>query len=418
MSETLAQRNKLLKIYNESLQFVKGDICVQNYLQTHLGKLQLEQTDNIAILAIGKAAASMAQGAYRVLKDNIIHGLVVTKDDHVLGNALLPGFDYIESSHPIPTDKSLTAGEAVIKFIQGLPAQTHLLVLISGGASALVEKLNPVVSLKNMIQANDWLLSSGLEIDDVNRIRQQLSMIKGGKLASYAKHLNVTNLLLSDVLSNDPACIGSGLFVPALKQNRNIYLPDWLKALLSQCDNPDVESELKNTVVFTDLVATNRILLNKISAQCLSDTGPRVFDAHPPLSGQVEVEAEKIALQLKQGESGFYLWGGEPTVKLSGRVGKGGRNQHLALLIAEKIKGIQNMVVLCIGTDGSDGNTVDAGALVDGETITRGEQAGLVAKDSITGFNAGEFLQASGDVINTGPTGTNVMDVVIAHKWE
>lgn len=413
------QRKKVLQAYTDALNSVRGDICVQNYMQSGEFKPRWNASEKIAVLAIGKAAQSMAQGAYVILNENVMNGLVITKQDHLLAGLKIDCFEYFESSHPIPSQRSLIAGKKVIDYISGLVADTHLIVLISGGASALVEQLKPCVNLDDLIRVNDWLMASGLTIEEMNRIRQKLSMIKGGKLASYATHLKVSNLLLSDVLSNEPAYIGSGLFVAVIDTKIDTVLPEWLALLLDKCGNS--KPEISEKAIYTALVATNAQLLKNIANDCHLENHEKTFVIDRPLSGKVEVEAEKIVTQILKGESGYYLWGGEPTVELAisnTRVGKGGRNQHLALLIANKIKGIQNILVLCIGTDGTDGTTDDAGALIDGGTITRGELDGLNVDEHISCYNSAEFLHASGDVINTGPTGTNVMDVVIAYKWE
>jgi len=412
------QRKKVLQAYTDALNSVRGDVCVQNYLQSEQFKLRLNATEKIAILAMGKAAQSMAQGAYAVLNENIKSGLVITKQDHLSAGLKIDYFDYFESSHPIPSEQSLIAGKKVIDFVSGLATDTHLIVLISGGTSALVEQLKPCVNLGELIQVNDWLMASGLAIEVMNRIRQKLSMIKGGKLASFTTHLKVSNLLLSDVLSNDPAYIGSGLFVPVIGAKIEAPLPEWLELILEKCEN--FNSEIPGNNIYTALVATNAQLLKNIADSCNPERHEKVFIIDTVLSGKVESEAGKIVTKVLEGESGYYIWGGEPTVELShcsGTIGQGGRNQHLALLIANKIKTMKNIVVLCIGTDGTDGATEDAGALVDGDTVLRAEGEGFDVEEYINSFNSAEFLHVSGDVINTGPTGTNVMDVVIAYKW-
>jgi len=425
------QRNKILKIYTEALGSVKGDICVKKYLESEHFKKHFKNTEKVAILAIGKASQSMAQGAYEVLHKNIISGLIVTKENHLSTGSLIDGFEYIESSHPIPSQKSLNAGKKVIDCVSALPAGTHLIVLISGGASSLIEQTKPTVSLVDLMQVNDWLISSGLGIEEINNIRQKLSMIKAGQLAAFAKHLKVSNLLLSDVLSNNPAYIGSGLFVESTPEKiNNIKLPTWLDALLTSCESPKSAASLTEPYKYnidTQLVATNTTLLKNIAVLCKSKEKHNVHIIEEPLSANVEIEADKIAAQILNGEIGYYIWGGEPTVEVSKGSGsankdnvsmnKGGRNQHLALLVAKKIKTMDNIIVLCIGTDGTDGTTDDAGALVDGNTLLRGETEGLDVDEHLETFNSAAFLQACGDVINTGPTGTNVMDVVIAYKW-
>ena len=426
MIENSNQRKKVLQLYTDALNSVLGNVCVENYLQSEKFKIRTSDNDKIAILSIGKAAQSMAQGAYAILKKNIISGLVITKQDHLSSSSMVDCFEYFESSHPVPSDKSLIAGAKVIDFVSGLPEKTHLIVLISGGASALVEQLKSGISLENLIRVNDWLIASGLPIEEMNSIRQKLSKIKGGKLALLAKHLKVSNLLLSDVISNNPAYIGSGLFVESTTnnfKNISIQLPAWLDALLASCESPKSgasQTEPYKRNIDTQLVATNTTLLKNIATLCKSNENQNVQIVEEPLSANVEIEADKIASQIIKGESGYYIWGGEPTVEISkGNISmnKGGRNQHLGLLVAKKIKAMDNIIVLCIGTDGTDGTTDDAGALVDGNTLSRGDTEGLDVDEHLETFNSAAFLQASGDVINTGPTGTNVMDVVIAYKW-
>ena len=411
MPTNTAQRKKVLEIYNTALKVVHGEQCVAHYLLSDKFSQRLVANEKIAVLAIGKAACSMAQGAYTVVNKNFLAGLVISRQGHLAKPNLNSRFEYFESSHPVPSDKSLIAGQKVIDFITHLPEHTHLIVLVSGGTSALVEQLKPGISLEDLVKVNNWLLASGLAIEEINAIRQRLSTIKGGQLASFASHLKVSNLLLSDIPANDPRFIGSGLFVKNSMNTVASGLPNWLKQLVGS----EVNNEFKNrkTEVFTELIATNAMLVNKIATLC--DSTVNIFNQ--VLIANAELEAETIVSVISRGERGFYIWGGEPTVKLANNAGKGGRNQHLALLIASKIKNMANVIVLCIGTDGTDGNTEDAGALVDGETVLRGEQQGYVLDKCIVRCNSAAFLNASGDVINTGPTGTNVMDVVIAYKW-
>ncbi len=411
MTTNTAQRKKVLGIYNTALKVVHGEQCVTHYLLSDKFSQRLVANEKIAILAIGKAACSMAQGAYTVVNKNFLTGLVISRQGHLPKSDLNSRFEYFESSHPVPSDKSLIAGQKVIDFIDHLPEHTHLIVLVSGGTSALVEQLKPGISLEDLVKVNNWLLASGLAIEEINAIRQRLSTIKGGQLASLASHLKVSNLLLSDIPANDPRFIGSGLFVKNSMNTVTSGLPNWLKQLVGS----EVNNEFKNrkTEVFTELIATNAMLVNKIATLC--DSTVNIFKQ--VLIANAELEADTIVSIISRGERGFYIWGGEPTVKLANNAGKGGRNQHLALLIASKIKNMANVIVLCIGTDGTDGNTEDAGALVDGETVLRGEQQGYILDECIVQCNSAVFLNASGDVINTGPTGTNVMDVVIAYKW-
>jgi hydroxypyruvate reductase len=400
----LAARQLLLEVFQAALTRVEGEAAVRAALADDLPK-------RAALLAVGKAADAMAQGAVAMLGEGLHSGLIVTKyghgePDHWQG---LP-VTYLESAHPVPDHNSLKAGERIIEFVQTLPAELPLLCLISGGASALVEAPWPGIDLDMLQRANAWLLGSGLDIHQVNRVRQGLSRIKGGGLLRYVGERRVIGLYISDVAGDDPAVIGSGLLGPLPEVAPPQALPAWLVQALQ----PPHDARPSCTVERHIIASLDHALSAAVAAG--EQRGCPVQRATEPLVGDAAETAQRIVTVLIDGPPGLYLWGGETTVNLPARPGRGGRNQQLALAAALAISGRDDIFLLAAGTDGSDGPTEDAGALVDGSTVARGKLHGFDAADCLARADAGNLLEASGDLVSTGPTGTNVTDLVIAFK--
>jgi len=395
-------RAYLLRLFASALAAVQGDVVVRRAQAA-------SATDPrpVRLLAMGKAAVAMAGVAAQVLSDRLQDGLVITR--HGYGGPLPHRLRLLEAGHPVPDADSLLAGEAAAAAVSDLPAGWRLLALISGGASALVEVLPEGMTLEELQRLNRWLLGSGLSIHQVNRIRQALSRLKGGRLAARLGRRPAEVLLISDVPGDDPALIASGPFHAPPTTPLPAGLPDWLEALLARHAQPfpDVPA------IPHRIVASNRVAREAAAKACKDFP---VFDHAEPLQGEAEAMARRIVAELAQAPAGLHLWGGETTVTLPPDPGRGGRNQHLALAAALAMAGRRDLWLLAAGTDGSDGNSHAAGALVDGDTVRRGEAEGLSAADCLRRADAGTFLAASGDLVDTGPTGTNVMDLVLALK--
>ena len=409
MPDMTRARRDLLAIFQAGLARVDGRSCVRASLQTLQG--------DVSLIALGKAAEAMTLGALDVLGDRVIDGLVISKPGH-LDKALLTakGMTCLEGGHPVPDASSLQAGSELVTFIRNLPKDRQLLFLISGGASGLVEVLRDGVDLSQLQQVNQWLLGSGLPIDAMNRVRKSLSQIKGGGLIPVLEGRAASVMLISDVPGDDPGVIGSGLLVAA-DDPRNtlddLPLPEWLTALLpseSKADLPPVDNiKIKVVASLNDA--------RQAAAEAARGLGytVTVFGAH--LGGDAAVVGRRLAYELRDAWPGLYIWGGEPTVRLPDNPGRGGRNQHLALTLASYIAGYRDVCFLSAGTDGGDGPGEDAGAIVDGSTVSRGaREAGLDPDQCLADADSGRFLEASGDLIHTGPTGTNVMDLMIGVK--
>ena len=383
---------------------MNGRSCVQAALQ------QQVFPDGVFLVAIGKAATAMSAGAMDAIGSHVTAGLVITRHGHKESSAYAdPRIVSLEAGHPLPDEQSLAAGNALRLFMASAPADAHFLFLISGGASSLVEVLVEDVSLAKLRSLNRWLLASGLPIDAVNRVRTAFSQIKGGRLLRNLAGRNAELLLISDVPGNVPALIGSGLLLPAVPRS----MPE-LPAQFSDLPRaapPNIDSGN----VHTQIVATNHQAMQAVMAIAVSSGRQAYLHDLLPASDAADC-GEEISSLLIDAPPGVHVWGGETTVKLPAHPGRGGRNQLLALAAARRIANEHGIHLLAAGTDGTDGNSSDAGALVDGGSINRGEEGGFDASDCLTRADANTFLEASGDLIYTGPTGTNVMDLVVALK--
>ncbi len=365
-------RGELEAIWRAGVAAVEGKSAVQ----TALARMAPPAPD--LIVAVGKAAASMARAALDHFGADA-PCLVATKTDHAAEAGLPNGVEVIEASHPVPDAMSLKAGDRVLENVSAMQAGTHLLLLVSGGASSLVEVLEDGLTLDDLAAENERLLAAGLDIHAMNRRRKELSRIKGGKLLGAFQGARATVLVISDVEGDDVGVIGSGIG--------------------SAPPAPGFD-------YVGEVVASNAIARAAASREA-ERLGRRVLSSEETLYCDVTEAADRIAATLDD-TAGIRIWGGEPTVVLPETPGEGGRNQALALGVAKRIAGRSGTWVLVAGTDGSDGPTRAAGGLVDGSTW-RPEAAEHLAR-----ADSGPYLERQGALFVTGPTGTNVMDLAVA----
>lgn len=394
-------RNLLLGWFNAALEVVGGRQCVRAALADR------SFDSSVALIAIGKAAVAMAQGANDVVGDKIVCGFVVTKHGYA-GRVPWP---VLTAGHPVPDQASLDAGESLLEFINVLPPQAEVLFLLSGGASSLIEVLAPGVELDDLRQLNKWILGSGVDIVTANKLRKRISTIKAGRLAQYLAPRLTVCLTISDVPGNRLGTIGSGLLVKSSEYESPDNLPGWVVDLIGRTEIalPDSGFDHVQTVVIATIEDARQAVM--LAAQ---EDGFNVKLHTPLLQGDVLSVGPQLAATVSNSASGqVHVWGGETTVQLPVQPGRGGRNQSLALAAAIALDGAAGQYLLAMGTDGSDGPGEDAGGLVDGNTVKQGEANGFDARKELAAANAGAFLEASGDLIATGPTGTNVMDLVI-----
>lgn len=400
--------NDLLTIYQAALDAVNGRQRVRQCLGEH------PVDGRVHIIAIGKAAISMTEGALDVLAENISDALVITKTGYATP---LPWTVY-EGGHPLPDVSSMAAGEALLEFVEGLPVDARVLVLLSGGASAIVEVPATGIALDQIIELNQCLLQSGMDIAQCNQLRQRVSRIKAGGLAAMLAPRYTRVLAISDVADDDSAVIASGplTFSPA---QPDPVLPTGLSPELA---TRLVSANGNNNVPQADHVQyeviANLELACKAAMEKGRELGYRVSHDQRERLADVTAEAKQFAQQVLALEPGaVVVCGGEPVIHLPTDHGRGGRCQHFALAAAMHIHRHEGVSILAAATDGSDGPGEDAGAVVDAQTCTLIEQHGLDCKAMLDKADSGTALDAAAALISTGPTGTNVRDVFIGMRY-
>jgi hydroxypyruvate reductase len=322
----------------------------------------------------------------------------------------------MESDHPVPGEASIASGEALLNYIQQADQDAKFLVLFSGGASSLMEVLAEGMTLEKLAELNKVLLSIGYDITQMNQIRRAISHIKGGRLANYINNRETVSLCISDVPGDDPAVIGSGPLTPVDDDISSLQLPDAIASILEGVEFTPAPDEQLFEQVETHVIATLSDAKNA-AAHTAERLGLPVV-LHPEfMEGNAEEKARELCEYLiHAAEEGVHIWGGETSLILPSNPGRGGRNQHFAAVAATQLIGCENIVLLAAGTDGTDGPTPDAGGVVDASSVAKGAEQGCDITEYIETANVGEFLMRSGDLVTTGPTGTNVMDLVIAIK--
>lgn len=399
-------RTLLLRVYQAALTAVEGRTRVRAVLA------ERRLRGPVRAVAVGKAAGAMLAGAFDALSADIEAALLITRHGYGPRGAGLPRTECIEAGHPVPDAASLQAGERLLRFVADAPPGRSWLILISGGASSLVEVLPDGMSLNDLQRMNGWLLASGFAIGEINAVRGRVSRIKGGGLAAYlARHGagRVLALLMSDVPGDDPGVIGSGP-LHAVAQDLPSGLPGWLRAWVEDAAPAATVLPVMDTVIVANLDTALDAAVRAGAALGLT------VQRHPErLAGAAAATGWRLAGLLASASPGLHVWGGETTVVLPAAPGRGGRCQHLALAAAEVLDG-GDCALLAGASDGSDGVTDAAGALVDGMTLARGRGLGLDAAQALIAADAGSYLAATGDLIDTGPTGSNVNDLVLAFK--
>jgi glycerate 2-kinase len=419
---TKALRKHALAIFRASLAAADPAGAVIR----HLRRLKLDRYRNIYVVGAGKAGASMAQAAERVLGRRIATGLVNVKYGHL---APVRRIELHECGHPVPDRQGVEGAARIAEIAAAAGRDDLLLCLISGGASALTPLPAPPVTLEEKQAVTRLLLACGANIHEINAVRKHISLIKGGQLARLASPAAVHSLLLSDVIGDNLDVIGSGPTAPdastfALagaildKYGIRAQAPAAVRGRIQAGERGEIDetpkpgdplfARVRNTVI-----GSNRLAL-EAAARKAKALGFRTLVLSSQIEGETrEVAGMHAAIAREIAQFGrpvkppaCLVTGGETTVTIKGE-GLGGRNQEFVLAAAISMAGLPAAVVLSAGTDGTDGPTDAAGAIADGETLARQPDAAsyLAANDSY------HYFDALGDLIRTGPTNTNVMDV-------
>ncbi len=405
--------------------------------KVELGNSQLlvGETQRILLIAMGKASVAMTRAAVEIIGERIIRGVCVSKvAPEVLPN--WPKIDIIYGSHPVPDERSLRAGMAVRDLLQSLTAEDLVLVLVSGGSSALVVDPCEGIFLDDIKTTNQALLRCGATINEMNCVRKHIERLKGGGLARLAQPAKVQALLLSDVIGDDMSVIASGptvadptTYADALNIIRKYGLEDQLpqailkhltegsKGLKPETLKPEDEviRRVSNTIIGSNRHAIDMAMRE---AERLG-FATRCVSTH--LTGEAGLAAQWFLNQCLSSQQplkrpSMSVAGGESTVTVKGN-GKGGRNLHLALAAVNRLAGMENVALVTLATDGEDGPTDAAGAIVTGETQTKARALELDPDDFLNRNDSYAFFEKVDGLIKTGSTGTNVNDLTFFFQF-
>ncbi|WP_157212295.1 glycerate kinase type-2 family protein [Desulfomonile tiedjei] len=433
-------RNDALAIFNASLEAVDPEKAVHKYLKREGDLLRvpgesavdLRDYEEVLVVGAGKASAAMAKAVGEILYDRRVRGVICVKYGHELE---LDRIDVIQAGHPVPDEEGTLAAREIMRLASEATARHLIISCISGGGSALLPAPPPGISLDEKQYLTKRLLEVGADIHEMNSVRKHLSLVKGGRLMKAAFPARVINLMLSDVVGDDPGVIASGPFAPdnstfqdALRilqkydmmKDAPESVLSWLKRGVSR-ELPDtpksgdpIFSQVTNIIVGSNIQA---LIAGKHAAEALGYNTLILSSSVQGNTAEAALLHGAIAREISASENpvsppACILSGGETTVQVRGP-GKGGRNQEFALLLIEAAAQIPNSLFFSAGTDGTDGPTDAAGALVESSSLERARLLHLYPEHFLARNDSYHFFSSLGDLIKTGPTRTNVMDVRI-----
>jgi glycerate 2-kinase len=399
----------------------------------------LDEFDRVLVIGAGKAGAPMAAAVAAMVGERLNVGVVVVKHGHTLDDSSTAGpIEIVEAGHPIPDRAGLCGARRIADLLHDTTERDLIICLLSGGGSALMTLPVYGISLADLQALTQILLGCGATINEVNTIRKHISQLKGGQLARLASPATVVSLVLSDVVGDPLDVIASGPTVPdpttfgdawAVLDHYGVvddvppsiagHLTAGLHGVVADTPKPGdpLFSRVHNVVVGS----------NRLAAHAAAAEAERLGFATVLLTTFLEGEAREVGKViaglvkgLASGEMthltrpACLIAGGETTVTLSGKGGQGGRNQEMALAAALALNGWSDVLVACLATDGSDGPTDAAGAFADGATVARAAELDLDAQLFLSRHDAYRFFKQMGDLIVTGPTRTNVNDLILA----
>lgn len=432
---------KAMEILNFSINSVKPGVLIKNnvsltnnILTIKNHKYDISKFDHIYVTGAGKASAFMAKEMEKILGDRISDGIVITKYGHI---AYCSKIKILEAGHPVVDENSLSATEELLLLLKKTGKYDLVIVLISGGGSSLMEALPKSISLNDLQTTNELLLKCGASIEEINSVRKNLSLVKGGKLTSAIYPSTGVGLIISDIINDPIKDIASG---PTVQQNINSNdamniikkyniqneLPktviEFLKSkLMETSSNEKTISPIASTRITNIIIGNNKIALAN-AIETARESGFNTYLLSDKMQGEAKTVGKEIAAIIKKiiyenkpiRKPVCLLFGGETTVKLTG-TGLGGRNQELVLAALLELQNVKaEFSFLSCGTDGTDGPTDAAGALINNHSWKLAEQLGLNPEEFLINNDSYNFFNRINGLIKTGPTGTNVMDIGIA----
>ena len=421
--------------FSNPKEFIRENALVlENRLSIFNFAFNLDNYKNIYLIAFGKASGPGAEELLRVLKKAVTKGIVVTS--HTENLSLPKNIEIIKAGHPLPNKNSLLAAEKIFKLLESVTEQDLVIFLISGGGSSLVEYPISPITLDDLIELTTLLLKSGADINEINCVRKHVSLVKGGKLAKKAHPATIVSLIISDVVGDRLDVIASGPTVPdpstfldayKILKKYNLWneVPESVRFVITQGMKGIIEETPKEKdsyfkKVFNFLIGSNRYVLERIHNKAISNNLNSLVltcmmrgEAREIAKFVASIAKEIVETEHPVPKPALLIMGGETTVSVKGS-GRGGRNQEFALSAAIEIDGYSDIIIASFDTDGIDGLSPAAGAIVSGETVGKARKNGLSPEsylennDSFTFFN-----NLKGHLIITGPTGTNINDVVL-----
>jgi hydroxypyruvate reductase len=426
----------LLRIFRAGVAAVDPKKLVVDHFRTLGGRdgavgpllRSVRRSAKLTVIGAGKGAAAMAAGCEEELGADHVYGLVIAPDGY---SRALDAIEVAVASHPVPDDRAVEATEKICRLLQR-ENRGPVLCLLSGGASSLLVRPIPPVTLEDKRTVTRRLLESGADIRSLNAVRKHLSGVKGGGLLRLTAQRPFSTLILSDVIGDDPSVIGSGPTTPdsstfadaeaVLDRGMAGSVPDSVRYLLARGRNGEVRETVKpgdpeTSQTYNTVIGSNRTAVSSAAAEA-KRLGYGTIVREVPLAGATSDAAldwyEEMQGELRSRPPGRYclLAGGETVVHVRG-AGRGGRNQEFALGLVSMIADTR-LAILSAGTDGIDGPTDAAGAFVDGTSAHRAKASGMEARAFLHANDSYTFFHRLGDLFVCGPTGTNVMDLKIA----
>lgn len=384
------------------------------------GRYRLDRIRNIFVVGAGKACAPMAKAVEKLLGKRITASCVIVKDGHTLP---LKRVQLRESAHPVPDQRGVDAAAEVLALATRAEANDLVICLISGGASALMPLPVEGFSLEEKQGLTRQMLAAGANIHEMNCVRKHLSRSKGGQLARAAAPAQVLTLILSDVIGDDLSTIGSGPTAPdpttwatvdEILTRFKLSLPRPVPRVETPKPGDPLFARVRNVIIGSNALSVDAAVRKAkelgykplVLSTTIEGETRDVARMHVQIAREVQRSGRPVAAPA------CILSGGETTVTLRGS-GMGGRNQEFALVAGMELEGVPGIVALSAGTDGTDGPTDAAGGLADSGTVARAQEKGRRARTDLDNNDSYRFLEASGDLLKTGPTRTNVMDIRI-----
>ena len=431
-------RKPVIDIFMAGVECVKPDNLINRYVSISNNVLQIEEISfdlsvlrNIYIVGAGKASAAMAKAIENILGTRITAGHIITKYEH---SVPLKFIEITEAGHPVPDENGLNGTSKILSIVNKAQKDDLVICLISGGGSALLADVPEGCTLEDLKALSSILLKTGADITEMNCIRKHLSKVKGGLLAKAASPARVVSLILSDVIGDPLDVIASGptapdptTFADAISILRKYNIENEIPKQIYHVLYEGFENKRQETLKESDemLQRTNNLIVgtNLLSLKTAKEKAELLGYESRVITNRLDGDVSEVAsfisenikraLNEKPDKKICLLFAGEPTVKIKG-TGTGGRNQHLALLIAGLMKDLPGVTFLSGGTDGTDGPTDATGAVVDSSTLNNSLNLHLDMEKYLNNFDSYNFFKQEGGLIITGPTQTNVMDLMVA----